>query len=172
MAGIIVALYVVGVRLADPDMPEKSVYRICTTAILCSFYYAVGGLTGVFIQASLFKMDQSSKLTLFLQLAGSVCGLSVNLLLLVGAMYRITVILLMWLISYILAIIGCFVLFGIMLDALLVRDKLLNDVETGTYFLTVIPLLIGIIYIFCWIFIFLLWRQLKRRENQVFVCVE
>ena len=155
VAGIIVSIYILGVRLADPDMPEKAVYHVCTSAILCPAYFAVEGLTGISIQ-----------------LAGSVLGLAANLLLFLGAVNKVPLALLVWLICYAFAICGCFFLFGMMLNILIVRDDQLSDVHYTTFLLTIIPLLMCFLYLICWAFVFQLWRQFKRRENQVFVCVE
>ncbi len=38
-AGLAVAVYILADRLTDPDMPEKPVKHICTSAIMCPFYY-------------------------------------------------------------------------------------------------------------------------------------
>ena len=52
------------------------------------------------------------------------------------------------------------------------RDAEENDVSTGTYFVSLIPLLLGIVYILCWFVVFKLWRKMRLRDNQIYVCVD
>ena len=55
------------------------------------------------------------------QLAGSVMGLCLNLTLLLGALNRLAWALLAWLLCYSFAICGCILLFGVLLNKLMVR---------------------------------------------------
>ena len=59
-------------RLLDPSLPDKPWLHVCTTAILCPLFGILRGLTAITIQ-----------------LVGSVCGLTINLLLVVGALNNI-----------------------------------------------------------------------------------
>ena len=153
--GLIVAIAVLVERLMDPEMPEKAVNHICTTAILCPLYNYFEGLSGISIQ-----------------LVGSVCGLTINLMLILGALSEVAWALLVWLLCYAFATCGCIVLFGIMLNTLLVRDSVEHDVRNSTMLFTLIPVLMAFIYIVCWFIVLHLWKRIKKRENRVFVCVD
>ena len=83
-------------------------------------------------------------------------------------MYRA---LLVWLLSYAFAICGCIVLFGTILNALLIRQSVRNDVSPATMAVAVIPAVMAVLYTVCWTMVYSLWRRLKRRQNRVFECV-
>lgn len=89
-----------------------------------------------------------------------------------GAVNGVAWALLLWLLSYAVAICGCICLFGLVLNTLLVRSEMEHDVHIVTLVTApAIPLLLGLLYVVCWCIVLVFWRRLKRRENQVFVCV-
>lgn len=153
--GILVSVYLLLCRLMEPDLPEKSIFHICTAALVCPFYRILTGLTGISVQ-----------------LVASVFGLTLNLILVLGVIHGIVWALLTWLLAYSVAISGCVILFGLVLNLLIVRDDIQGDVHTVTYLLCLVPLLIGIFYIIFWFLVFKLWRKLRDRDNQVFACIE
>ena len=135
-------------------MPEKPTKRVCTTALFCPLS-KTGGMTGISIQ-----------------LAGSVLGLTLNLFLLLGVFNALGWALLLWLLSYAVAICGCVLLFGVMLNSLVVLQELEGNVGSSLYLLTLVPLAMGVLYTMCWVMVLALWKKIKRRESRVFVCVE
>ena len=95
-----------------------------------------------------------------------------NLFLLIGVFNRVAWLILVWLLAYAVGICGCIILFGFMLNILLVRDTVQDDVLGWTFLLCVIPLLMALTYLICWLLVLKLWKQIKKRETQVFVCVD
>ena len=77
----------------------------------------------------------------------------------------------MWLLSYAFAICGCIVLFGTILNALLIRQSVRNDVSPSSMAVAVIPAVMAVLYTVCWTMVYALWRRLKRRQNRVLECV-
>ena len=53
---------------------------------------------------------------------GSVLGLTLNLFLLLGALNRVAWPVVLWLVAYTFAVFGCILLFGVMLDKLIVSS--------------------------------------------------
>ena len=80
--------------------------------------------------------------------------------------------LLVWLLSYAFAICGCIVLFGMVLNTLLIRESVRHDIHPLTMAITVIPALMALLYMFCWTMVFALWRRIKLRQNRVFECID
>ena len=145
-------VYLLVERLLEPDMPEKPINHVCTTAFFCPFYRSFGGLTGISIQ-----------------LTGSVCGLCINLLLTLGAKARVAWALLLWLLCYAIAICGCIVLLGIMLNLLMIRSQLVHDVHYTTMMLTIVPVLLCLLYVICWYLVWREWYKMKRSENNFII---
>ncbi len=80
--------------------------------------------------------------------------------------------LLVWLLAYAVAICGCIILFGVILNSLLIRQSLRHDVHSTTMALAVVPFLLSLLYMVCWFIVLVLWKKIKRRHNRVFECVE
>ena len=82
--GVLLSVLLLVRRLLNPDDPDGAGdVRVCTTAVLCPAFAAFdadAGLTGLAVQ-----------------MVGSVCGLTLNLLLLLGAVGRLAWPLLLWL---------------------------------------------------------------------------
>ncbi len=106
------------------------------------------------------------------QLSGSVCGLTLSLLLLLGGLHRLAWPLVVWLVSYSFAICGCVILFGVMLRRLMLRQEGEGDVHWSTMALCAVPLLLAVLYTLCWAAVVALWRRIKREDNRPFTCVE
>ena len=96
----------------------------------------------------------------------------INLILVFGVFYAMSCSLVIWLVAYSINISGCFVLFGTVVSILMRRQDEEEDVNTGTMMITLVPLFLAVLYIICWCFVFKLWRKVRDRDNQVFVCVE
>ena len=50
VCGVLLSVYLLVTRVLEPDMPEKSMNHVCTTAIFCPMYRVAEGLTGIAIQ--------------------------------------------------------------------------------------------------------------------------
>ena len=74
-------------------------------------------------------------------------GLTLNLFLLIGVCSRVAWLILIWLLSYAVGVCGCIILFGFMLNILIVRNAIEEDVSIGTYILCSVPLLLSLIHI-------------------------
>ncbi|TRY74928.1 hypothetical protein TCAL_14616 [Tigriopus californicus] len=155
VCGILVSTYLLIRRVCEPDMPEKPINHICTTALLCPLYKVFSGLAGISIQ-----------------LSGSVVGLTVNLFLVLGTLNEAGWALLVWLVAYAIGICGCVFLFAVMLHLLVERQWNENDVHITTMLLTLIPLLMAVIYMIFWMIIVKLWKHYKNRENQIYICYD
>lgn len=153
--GILISVCLLAQRLLDPTIPEKPYLHICTTALFCPLYEVLTGLTAITFQ-----------------MTASVCGVTINLILVLGALNKISWALLVWLLSYAFAICGCIVLFGTILNTLLIRQSVRRDVHPLTMAVAVVPAVMALLYTICWAMVFSLWRRLKRRQNRVFECVE
>ena len=119
-----------------------------------------------FFQSCLFNSQ------FFGDLFFSVIGLVINLILVFGVFYAMSCSLVIWLVAYSINISGCFVLFGTVVSILMRRQDEEEDVQTGTMMITLVPLFLAVLYIICWCFVFKLWRKVRDRDNQVFVCIE
>ena len=74
-------------------------------------------------------------------------------------------------VGYVVGICGCIILFGIILNALLVRQQEDNDVSlTSLIVWPSLSLLLGAVYMLLWIIVFKAWKKIRRRarHNQVF----
>ena len=50
ICGVLLSVYLLVTRVLEPDMPEKPINHICTTAIFCPLYRVTEGLAGIAIQ--------------------------------------------------------------------------------------------------------------------------
>ena len=71
------------------DQSERSIKHVCTTALMCPFYRYVRGISAIAIQ-----------------LVGSLAGFIINIVLTLGIIHRIPIMLLIWLVSCLLMILG------------------------------------------------------------------
>ena len=99
-------------------------------------------------------------------------GLVINLTLVFSVIYAMSCGLVVWLVAYSVNISGCFVLFGTVISILIKRQEEHEDVNTLNMFITLVPLLLALFYIICWWFVYKLWRKVRDRDHQVFVCIE
>ena len=90
--------------MLEPEKTEKPIHHVCTSALLCPFYRILKGLAGISVQ-----------------LGGSILGLFINLLLLLGVFHSASWALLIWLLAYIFATCGCLILFAVVLNVLITR---------------------------------------------------
>ena len=78
-------------------------------------------------------------------------------------------------VGYVVGICGCIILFGIILNALLVRQKEDNDVSLESLIIwPSMALLLALVYTFLWFIVFWTWKKIRRRakHNQVFTCMQ
>ena len=92
-------------RIIESDKTEKPFHHVCTSAILCPFYRIFDGIAGISVQ-----------------LGGSILGLIINLTLLLGIFHSASWALLLWLVCYVFAIIGCLSLFAVVINVLIIRS--------------------------------------------------
>ena len=95
-----------------------------------------------------------------------------NLNLVFGVFYAMSCGLVVWLVAYAINTSGCFVLFGTVISILMKRKEQEGDVSTATLMISLVPLFLAVLYIICWCMVFKLWRKVRDRDNQVFICVE
>jgi len=158
LIGILLSAYYLVERLIEPDLSERSIKHVCTTALMCPFYRYVSGISAIAIQ-----------------LVGSLAGFIINIVLTLGIIHRIAYMLLIWLVGYVLGICGCIILFGIILNALLERESDNKDVSLFSFiFWPSLALLLALVYILLWFIVFKSWKKIRRRmkHNQVFTCME
>merc|ERR1712008_332796 len=154
-AGILVSAYLMTDRILEPDLHEKPQFHISTEALFCPFYVILTGLPGITVQ-----------------IVGSTIGLLVNMNLVFCVFYAMSCGLVVWLVVYSINISGCFVLFGTVISILMKRKEEEGDVSSSTMMICLVPLILAVLYIVCWCFVFKLWRKVRDRDNQVFICVE
>ena len=59
-----------------------------------------------------------------------------------------------------------------MISILVKRKEEEGDVSSQTMMISLVPLILAVLYIICWCFVFKLWRKVRDRDNQLFICVE
>ena len=108
------------------------------------------------------------------QLAGSAAALTVNLMLIIGALNRVSAPLIVWLLSYAIAICGCIIFIGYLINQYILSRGApfffgSNDTNNLVY-LVILVALIAVLYLVCWMFVLKFWQLMKRRGNRVFSC--
>jgi len=158
LLGLLISVYYLVDRLLEPDQSERSIKHVCTTALLCPFYRILSGTTAISVQ-----------------LVGSIAGFIINIVVILGIIHQMANLLLVWLVGYVVGICGCIILFGIILNALLVRQKEDNDVSLESLIIwPSMALLLALVYTFLWFIVFWTWKKIRRRakHNQVFTCMQ
>ena len=61
---------------------------------------------------------------------------------------------------------------GTVISILVKRKEEEGDVSSQTMMISLVPLILAVLYIICWCFVFKLWRKVRDRDNQLFICVE
>lgn len=77
-------------------------------------------------------------------------------------------------VAYMVGIVGCVVLFGVVLHILIARQNAHDDVQPAALVLwPLLPLLLAFLYIVCWVIVYFYWRKARRRKDtQAFTCLE
>lgn len=158
MTGTLISVYYLIDRIMEPDKSERSENHVCTTALMCPFYRILTGTTAIAVQ-----------------LVGSIAGLILNMILTLGIIHYAANLVLIWLVGYVVAICGCIILFGIVLNALLARNEDNNDISLASFIIwPTMVLLLATVYMLLWFIVFKAWKKIRRRakHNQVFTCMQ
>ena len=167
------------------DQSERSIKHVCTTALLCPFYRFLTGTSAISAQlvgsilGSIINMiltmgiiHQAATLLLIWLVSYEQCVMCFPTLTIIFFPERLMNMIYMYLqVGYVVGICGCIILFGIILNALLVRQQEDNDVSlTSLIVWPSLSLLLGAVYMLLWIIVFKSWKKIRRRarHNQVF----
>ena len=168
------------------DQSERSIKHVCTTALLCPFYrfltgtsaisaQLVGSILGFIINMILAMgiIHQAASLLLIWLVSYAFYVMSFSTLTKIYTLHSITIYILciQLQVGYVVGICGCIILFGIILNALLVRQQEDNDVSlTSLIVWPAMSLLLGSVYMLLWFIVFKAWKKIRRRarHNQVF----
>jgi len=158
-AGLVISLYYLISNYLSSDSKEDDPYtHVCTDALLCILFRFGPG------------KDQTGQTNTALagQMLYSLLAICINLLLVGGALGRRLVTLVAWLLFYLLNILGCFVLTGVLAATLVHRHNYYGDLKIEELAWICVPVLLAILYLLVWICVLILAIKFRRHNLRMF----
>lgn len=136
----------------EEDDPYK---HLCTTAALCLLYnYKYGDVN-------------MTNIALSAQILAALIAIGLNLSLVWGVLYRRAWALIPWLVGYLVAIICCLGLGGVVVDTVIDKHWESEDTDLAYLGLALVPTLLGLVYAIIWTLVAIEFRNL-RQGNRIF----
>jgi len=159
-AGLVLSLYfLISCYLAsDRAKEDDPSTHLCTDAMLC-----------ILFRFGPRREDTGHTTTALAgQLLYSLLALTINLVLVGGALGKRPSALLGWLVFYLCNIIGCFVLTGILAATVIYRHQYFGDIHLGELSWIAVPLVLAVLYLLVWTLVLLLYIRIKRNQSNIF----
>jgi len=156
-AGLVMSLYflITSYLYNQPDDPYT---HLCTDALLC-ILFRFGP-----------EKDQTGQTTTAMagQLLFSLLAVTVNLVLVWAALGHKPAGLIFWLVVYLLNILGCLVLTGIITATILHRHQYYGDIKLDSLCWLMVPLVLGILYAVVWVNVLFFLHRIRREQRNIF----
>jgi len=108
-----------------------------------------------------------TNIALAAQILAALIAIGLNLVLIWGVLSRKAWALVPWLVGYLLAIICCLLLGGIVVDTVIDRHRERGDTDLAYMALALVPTLLGLVYAIIWALVAIEFRDL-RKGNRIF----
>ena len=156
--GLVISLYMLVSNYMMDSTEDDPSTHICVEAVVCLLYR----------YGPHYSQTSETRTALAGQMLYSLLAITVNLLLVGGAMGRRPASFIPWLVVYGVAALGSLVLAIMVPLTIVFRDRDLGDVKMINVVWFILPLILFILYAFLWAFVFSVFLKLRKLKSSIF----